>query len=121
VLVNNTGQSGYNVTFQISGSLQTPIALANGGVVLALSDGNQLYIISQTTVGVYYADNGSAASPSFSFTNDTNTGMYLVGTNVLGLSANSTLMLEIDNTNTLSPQVSTPATFNAGLIGGGTF
>jgi hypothetical protein len=121
VLVNNTGQSGYNVTFQISGSLQTPIALANGGVVLALSDGNQLYIISQTTVGVYYADNGSAASPSFSFTNDTNTGMYLVGTNVLGLSANATLMLEIDNTNTLSPQVSTPATFNAGLIGGGTF
>jgi len=30
-------------------------------------------------------------------------------------------MLRLDNTNTLSPQVSTPATFNAGLIGGGTF
>jgi len=121
VLVNNTGQSGYNVTFQISGSLQTPITLSNGGVILALSDGNQLYVISQTTVGVYYADNGSAAAPSFSFTNDTNTGMYLVGTNNLGFSANSTLMLDIDNTNTLSPQISTPATFNAGLIGGGTF
>lgn len=121
VLVNNTGQPGYNVTFQISGSLQTPIQLGNGGVILALSDGNQLYVISQTTVGFYYADDGSAAAPSFSFTNDTNTGMYLVGTSVLGLTANSTLMLEIDNTNTLSPQVSTPATFNAGLIGGGTF
>lgn len=121
VLVNNTGQPGYNVTFQISGSLQTPIQLGNGGVILALSDGNQLYVISQTTVGFYYADDGSAAAPSFSFTNDTNTGMYLVGTSVLGLSANSTLMLEIDNTNTLSPQMSTPATFNAGLIGGGTF
>jgi len=121
VLVNNTGQSGYNVTFQISGSLQTPITLSNGGVILALSDGNQLYVISQTTVGIYLADNGSAAAPSFSFTNDNNTGMYLVGTNNLGFSANSVLMLDIDNTNTLSPQISTPATFNAGLIGGGTF
>jgi len=121
VLVNNTGQAGYNVTFQISGSLQTPITLSNGGVILALSDGNQLYVISQTTVGIYLADNGSAAAPSFSFTNDTNTGMYLVGTNNLGFSANSVLMLDIDNTNTLSPQISTPATFNAGLIGGGTF
>jgi len=45
VLVNNTGQPGYNVTFQISGSLQTPIPLGNGGVILALSDGNQLYVI----------------------------------------------------------------------------
>jgi len=44
-----------------------------------------------------------------------------VGTSVLGLTANSTLMLEIDNTNTLDPQMSTPATFNARLIGGGTF
>lgn len=121
VLVNNTGQAGYNVTFQISGSLQSPVPLGNGGVILALSDGNQLYVISQTTVGFYYADNGSAATPSFSFTNDTNTGMYLVGTSHLGLSANSTLMLDIDNTNTLDPQISTPATFNAGLIGGGTF
>jgi len=121
VLVNNTGQPGYNVTFQVSGSLQSPIPLGNGGVILALSDGNQLYVISQTTVGFYYADDGSAAAPSFSFTNDTNTGMYLVGTSVLGLTANSTLMLEIDNTNTLDPQMSTPATFNAGLIGGGTF
>jgi hypothetical protein len=30
-------------------------------------------------------------------------------------------MLTLDNTNTLSPQVSTPAAFNAGSISGGTF
>lgn len=121
VLVNNTGQPGYNVTFQISGSLQTPISLADGSVALVLSDGNFLYVISQTTTTTFLAINGSAAAPSFSFINDTNTGMYLVGTSQLGLSANSTLMLEIDNTNTLDPQVSTPATFTAGLISGGTF
>ena len=121
VLVNNTGQPSYNITFQVSGSLQTPISLPDGAVALVLSDGNFLYVISQTTTTTFLAINGSAAAPSFSFINDTNTGMYLVGTSVLGLSANSTNMLRLDNTNILSPQVSTPATFNAGLIGGGTF
>lgn len=121
VLVNETGQAGYNITFQVSGSLQTPISLADGAVALVLSDGNFLYVISQSTTNVFYAINGSAAAPSHSFTSNTNTGMYLVGTNVLGLSANSINMLTIDNTNTLSPQVSTPATFTAGLISGGTF
>lgn len=121
VLVNNTGQPSYNVTFQISGSLQTPISLADGAVALVLSDGNFLYVISQTTTTTFLAINGSAAAPSFSFINDSNTGMYLVGTSVLGFSANSTQMLEINNSNPLDPQMSTPATFNAGLIGGGTF
>ena len=121
VLVNNTGQPSYDVTFQVSGSLQTPISLPDGAVALVLSDGNFLYVISQTTTTTFFAINGSAAAPSFSFINDNNTGMYLVGTSVLGLSANSTLMLEIDNSNVLNPQVSTPATFNAGLISGGTF
>ena len=121
VLVNDTGQPTYNVTFKVSGSLQTPISLADGAIALVLSDGNFLYVISQTTTNIFLAINGSAAAPSHSFISNTNTGMYLVGTSVLGLSANSTNMLRLDNTNTLSPQVSTPATFNAGLIGGGTF
>jgi len=121
ILVNETGQTGYDVTFQISGSLQTPIAVADGQISLVLSDGNTLFIISQTTSSSFQAVNGSAGSPSYSFITDNNTGMYLVGTSILGLSANSVQMLEIDNTNTLSPQISTPATFNAGLIGGGTF
>lgn len=121
VLVNNTGQPSYNITFQISGSLQTPINLSDGQVALVLSDGNFLYVISQTTTTSFLAINGSAAAPSYSFISDNNTGMYLVGTSVLGLSANSTNMLQLDNTNPLNPQVSTPATFTAGLIGGGTF
>jgi len=121
VLVNDTGQPSYNVTFKVSGSLQTPISLTDGAIALVLSDGNFLYVISQSTTNTFLAINGSAGAPSHSFISNTTTGMYLVGTNVLGLSANSTNMLRLDNTNVLSPQVSTPATFNAGLIGGGTF
>lgn len=121
VLVNETNQPGYNITFQVSGSLQTPISLTNGTILLVLSDGNFLYVISQVTTGVFFASNGTVGAPSFSFTNDTTTGMYLNGVGVLGLTANATNMLLLDNTNVLDPQVSTPATFNAGLIGGGTF
>lgn len=121
VLVNDTGEAGYNVTFQVSGSLQTPIAVTDGQVSLVLSDGNFLYVLSQNTTSIFLASDGSAAAPSFSFNSDQATGMYLDGTSVLGLSANGINMMLVDNTNTSDPQISTPATFNAGLIGGGTF
>ena len=121
VLVNSTGEGGYNITFQVSGSAQTPIVLSDGQTALVLSDGNFLYVLTQTVTGIYLANNGSQSAPSFAFNADTHTGMYLVGTSVLGLTANSIQMLRIDNTNTLSPQVSTPATFTAALISGGTF
>jgi hypothetical protein len=47
--------------------------------------------------------------------------MYLVGTNVLGLTANATNIMTFDNSNLLSPQVTTDATLTAGLIAGGQF
>jgi len=121
ILSNNTGQAGYNITFQLSGSIQAPINLVDGVVAIVLSDGNFLYVISQTSNTTFFAVDGTAATPSYSFLNDANTGMFLPGVGILGLSANSTLMLELDNTNVLDPQVSTPATFNAGLISGGAF
>jgi hypothetical protein len=121
VLVNSTGQPSYSVTFQVSGSLQTPIGLADGGVALVLSDGNFLYVISQSTTSTFLGINGTAGAPTFSFISDSNSGMYSIGASQLGFSANSTLMLDIDNSNLLDPQISTPATFTAGLITGGTF
>jgi hypothetical protein len=121
VLVNNTGQAGYNVTFQVSGSSQTPIVLTDGQTALVLSDGNFLYVLTQTTTGIYLANNGSAGSPSFSFNADQTTGMYLVGTSVLGLTTNGTRILKMDGSNSSDLQISTTATFNAKLIPGGTF
>jgi hypothetical protein len=121
ILVNDTGAVTYNVTFQISGSVQAPIPLGPGTVATVLSDGNFLYVLSQNTTSFYYAADGSAAVPSFSFINDTNTGMYLDAVNILGLTANGVNMMLLDNTAPLDPQISTPATFNAGLISGGQF
>jgi hypothetical protein len=95
--------------------------LAAGGVVVVLSDGTNLFVLTQASTGLFYASNGTAALPAYSFTNDTHTGMFLDGTSILGLSANSTELLRVDNSNTLAPLVSTVARFKAALIDGGTF
>ena len=64
---------------------------------------------------------GSVGSPSYSFINDTHTGLYLIGTSALGVSVNSTKLLEINNTNTSNPVITANATFVAinGIAGGG--
>lgn len=121
VINNNTGQSGYNVTFQVSGSTQPPLAFANGVTALMLSDGANLYILTQSTTGVYYADDGSAASPSYTFTSDTNTGLYLDSSGDLRAVANGTDILVMDGSTPGSFVVSTPGEFKAGKIAGGTF
>jgi hypothetical protein len=121
ILTNNTNQSGYDVTFQLFGSSQPPIALPANNVIIALSNGSNLFVLSQSTVSSYYAINGGASAPSFSFLSDTHTGMYLVGSNILGFSANSIEMIRIDNTNTLAPVVTINAELRADLISGGTF
>lgn len=120
ILSNITGAAGYNILFTISGGSNT-LTLSNNQVATVLSDGTTLYVLSQATTGAFYADNGTAAAPSYSFTNDVTSGMYLVGTSVLGMSAGGTKLLQLDYSTPSSPQVSTTATFNAGLISGGTF
>jgi hypothetical protein len=121
VLVNDTNATAYNITFQVSGSTAPPLSLSNGQIVTILTDAGNIYILTQSTLSIFYAGDGTAATPTYSFLNDTHTGMYLQGTSKLGFSVNSTLMLNIDNTNTSLPVISTPATFNAKLIPGGTF
>lgn len=121
ILTNNTNQAGYDITFQLFGSTQPPVALPANNVIIALSNGSNLFVLSQSTVSAYYAINGSAGTPSFSFLSDTRTGMYLIGSNILGLSANGQEMVRINNTNTLAPVVTISAELRAELISGGTF
>ena len=72
--------------------------------------------------GVYYANDGTAGAPAFAFNNDHSSGMYLPSVGQLGLSAGGTELLNLDNTNPLDPQITSPASFNAeGGIFGGTF
>ena len=121
ILSNQTGSTAYNITFQVSGSSSAPLTVTNGQIATVLSDGNTLYLLTQTTTGAFYAINGTAASPSFSFNSDNHTGTYLVGTSVLGITANSTQIMTFDGSNTSALAVKTPGTLYAGLISGGTF
>jgi len=121
ILSNTTGHSGYTVTFQLQGSSQTPLALASGIVLTVLSNGTNLFTVAQSSTGSNYVNNGTAAAPAYSFTSDPHSGLYLDGVSVLGLSANSTELIRMDNTNTSQPLVTVAARLTASLISGGTF
>lgn len=120
ILVNNSSPA-YSLSFNVTGSSSLPIVLQYGSISTVLSDGNQLYIISQTITGTYFANDGSAAAPSFTFNNDTATGMYLPGVAVLGFSANGTQLLALDNSIALDPVVNSLVRLNASIISGGSF
>jgi type 1 fimbria pilin len=118
---NDTGSSAYNIQFQIQGSAQPPLVVGNGNIATVLSDGQNLYILTSSTSNIFYAVNGIATAPSFSFISDATTGMYLVGANILGFAANGVQIANMDNTNTLLPKMKVNATLTADLISGGTF
>jgi hypothetical protein len=121
VINNQTGQPGYNVTFQLSGSIQPPLAFADGVTAILLSDGNQLSILSQGTTGVFLAADGSVSSPSFSFNSDTSTGLYLNGIHDMRVASNGIDIVNFNATNLASVVVDVNGRLNANSIEGGTF
>lgn len=122
IVSNATGQPGYAVTFQVTGSTQPPISVSDGTAVILLSDGNNLSILStQSVVGNFLANDGSVSAPSYSFTSDSSSGMFLNDIHRLGIAAYGTNMLDIDARNLGDLQLKTPAEFTAALIRGGTF
>lgn len=121
IFVNSTGHADYDIQFQVEGSSQPPLVVGTGDIATVLSDSQNLYPLTSTASNIFYAVNGIAAAPSYSFISDPTTGMYLQGTNVLGLAANGVDMVVIDNTNTSAPMVSVNGQLNANLISGGTF
>ena len=122
ILINDTTTSLYDIEFVISGSAAPPTILAPGSIITALSDGNELIILSQNSSTYFYAADGSSLLPSFSFINDSTTGLYLSATGVLNVTANGINMMTIDNSLPSNPNIVTEASFTArGGIDGGTF
>jgi len=121
VMVNNCTNINDSITFQNQGSSQTPLSLGIGQTYTLLSDGAFLYVLNSSSSSYFKAINGTATSPSYSFLNDGNTGMYLVGSSILGLAANGTEIVDINATNLSTPLVTVKAQLNATSISGGTF
>ena len=78
---------------------------------------------SSDLTGLFYAQDGTANLPSFSFSNDTHTGMYLPGTSILGFAANGVQIMNIDNSTPSAPLTTFAGQVDATLtlVAGGTF
>lgn len=121
-LINDTGQNGYNIEFQVPGSGQAPVVLSNGQQVIMLSDGNFLYLLNQINTGIQLAPAGSASAPSYSFSVDPATGMYLVNPSQLGFAAGGVNVATLDVTGGVGNYLTTfVGRVQANLIAGGTF
>jgi hypothetical protein len=121
ILINSTGHTDYDIQFVVEGSMSPALVVTTGNIATVLCDGQSLYLLTSSATNLFYAVDGIAAAPSFSFLSDSTTGMYLPGTGILGLSANGIEIIDINNTDTLQPKVTVNATLSAKLISGGTF
>jgi hypothetical protein len=121
-LINDTNQGGYNIEFQVLGSSQTPLSLPTDAQAIVLSDGNSLYAMVQTAVGTISVGPGTAATPSYHFSTDTSTGMYLPNPSQLGFSAGGTNIATMDSTGGPGNFVTTfVGRVSADVISGGAF
>jgi hypothetical protein len=121
VISNDTNQAGYNIEVIVTGSIIAPIILPTGTTALILTDGSDAFLLSQGATTSFFAADGSVSAPTFTFINDTGTGLYLNSTFDMRVASNGFDMLNINASNPLALSVSTPATFTAALISGGTF
>jgi hypothetical protein len=121
-LLNDTNQSGYNITFQVQGSSQPPFSLPTSTQVIVLSDGTNLYPLLQTNVGQFLANRGTAGSPAFTFTLDPVTGMYSPNNGQLGFSVAGNNIVTMDATAGVGNYVTRfVGRVQADLISGGSF
>jgi len=121
-LLNDTGQNGYAVEFQVQGSSQTPFFLYNATQAIVLSDGTNIYPLIQANIGQLVVNRGTAASPAFTFTLDPVTGIYSPNNSQLGFSVAGVNIMTLDGTGGVGNFVTTiVGQLNAGLISGGTY
>lgn len=121
-MLNDTNQSGYDVTFQVQGSSQPPFSLGTSTQVIVLSDGSNLYPLLQTNIGQFLADRGSAVSPAFTYILDPASGMYSPNNGQLGFSVAGTNIATMDSTAGVGNYVTRfVGRVQADLISGGSF
>jgi len=92
-------------TYSFSGSTNMGIYSAAGSTVDTAIAGVNVESVSSsaiTTTIRYLSIAGAAATPTYSFSGDTNSGMYSVGADIVGIAANGTLTLQISASGTES-------------------
>ena len=99
--VNGANYAALRVPDALAANYTLTLPIDDGAANQVLqTDGNGVLTwVAQTSTGsgTFRADNGTAAIPTFSFTGDTNTGMYNVAADTLGFSTNGTNRVVIDS------------------------
>jgi len=97
---------------------------AKGDTILGDAAGDTITITGTATFaqavtlsGVLKLADGTAGAPAYSFTDDTDCGLYRIGTNNLGLSVNSTKILDVGTTGLGVTGTVTPSGVVVGPVG----
>ncbi|HSX40305.1 MAG TPA: MerR family DNA-binding transcriptional regulator, partial [Candidatus Saccharimonadales bacterium] len=93
---NLSGASGANLNDIVGTSSSWKIATTGDATFNSVST-NSFNSGSISSSGTILGPDGSAASPSFAFTNSTHTGLFRAGADILGVSTNSTERMRIDS------------------------
>jgi hypothetical protein len=91
--VRNGTAGSFTLSFQTASG--SAVEVLQGGVCEVWCDGANGIYVSVSTARDRLAD-GTAALPIYSFSGDTDTGMYRIGANNLGFSVNGTKILDVD-------------------------
>lgn len=73
----------------------------SGSAVASMAYGNSTDNPTQSFFGQLRVNDGSASAPTYSFTNDTNTGIYRITTDTLGIATNGTEWYRINSVGAL--------------------
>jgi hypothetical protein len=119
---NQTGQTSYNLQFQLVGSgsgTGTTVDLGNALQATVFSDGSNLYNANTVPVSgsssSIQLSNGSYSAPSLAFITNTGTGLYLAGSGILGIASAGAAAGTISAAGISSPGT---GTFEGGISGG---
>lgn len=81
------------VNVDVSGNMGTVTTTGSGSVVLATSP----TVSNPIVTGVLSTDDGSVSAPAYTFSGDTNTGLYRVAADTLAVTAGGTKALAVDS------------------------
>lgn len=99
IQINGNGKTfTLSNTLTLAGTDSTTMTFPSTSASIARIDAAQTFTGTQTFSGAIRGADGTAAAPQFSFTSDTNTGMYSFGADTIGFSTNGLLSVKFTST-----------------------